>query len=82
MMAFAQINFTSELKNITVPTLVLVGELDLLKPRKYAEIIAHEIPGAELVILPNGGHAICMEQPAAFNSALLGFVLKHCEVVA
>lgn len=82
MMAFAQINFTSELKNITVPTLVLVGELDILKPRKYAEIIAHEIPGAELVILPNGGHAICMEQPAAFNSALLGFVLKHCEVVA
>ena len=80
MLAFSAIDFTSELKRITVPTLVMVGELDILKPRKYAEIIAREIPGAELIIIPNGGHAICLEQPAAFNSALLGFVFKHCEV--
>jgi 3-oxoadipate enol-lactonase len=60
---------------------VLVGELDILKPRKYAEIIAAEITGAELVIIPHAGHAVCMEQPAAFNSAVVGFVLKHCEVI-
>jgi len=34
------------------------------------------------MIIPNAGHAVCLEQPAAFNSALMGFVLKHCEVVA
>lgn len=81
MQAFSEINFTDQLKNISVPTLVMVGELDILKPRKYAEIIASEIPGAEFVLIPHAGHAVCLEQPAAFNSALLGFVLKHSEVV-
>lgn len=82
MAAFSEINFTAELSKISAPTLVLVGELDILKPRKYSEIIAREIPGAELVVIPAGGHAVCLEQPAEFNSLVLGFVLKHCEVVA
>ena len=82
MLAFSKVDFTAELKKITVPTLVLVGELDILKTRKYAEIITHEIPGAELVVIPHGGHAICMEKPGEFNDVVLGFVLKHCEVVA
>lgn len=82
MNAFLKINFTERLKEISVPALVVVGELDILKPRKYAEIIAAEIPGAELVIIPHAGHAVSMEQPAAFNSAVLGFVLKHSEVVS
>ena len=77
MLAFSKVDFTEELKKISVPTLVLVGELDILKSRKYSEIIAREIPGAELLIIPHGGHAICMEQPGAFNTAILGFVLKH-----
>jgi pimeloyl-ACP methyl ester carboxylesterase len=59
-----------------------VGELDILKSRKYSEIITREIPGSELLIIPHGGHAICMEQPGAFNTALLGFVLKHSEAAA
>lgn len=82
MLAFSKVNFTDKLKNIKAPALVLVGEQDILKPRKYAEIIAGEIQGAELVILPHCGHAACLEQPGAFNDAVLGFVLKHCEVVA
>jgi len=82
MLAFSKINFTDELKKITIPTLVMVGELDKLKSRNYSEIIAREIPGAELLIIPHGGHAICMEQPGAFNSAILGFVLKHSKEVA
>jgi len=82
MLAFSKVDFTAELKKITVPTLVLVGELDILKSRKYAEIITHEIHGSELVVIPHGGHAICMEKPGEFNDVVLGFVLKHCEVVA
>jgi 3-oxoadipate enol-lactonase len=82
MLAFSRVDFTAELKKITVPTLVLVGELDILKSRKYAEIITHEIPGSELIVIPHGGHAICMEKPGEFNDAVLGFVLKHSEIVA
>lgn len=82
MAAFSEINFTAELSKIKAPTLVLVGELDLLKPRKYSEIITREIAGAELVVIPAGGHAVCLEQPAVFNSLIMGFALKHCEGVA
>lgn len=82
MAAFSRLDITPSLKHISVPTLVLVGEEDILKSRKYSEIIANEIQGAELIVIPHSGHAVCLEQPAAFNSAVIGFVLKHCEVVA
>ncbi|HPS42426.1 MAG TPA: alpha/beta fold hydrolase [Anaerolineaceae bacterium] len=82
MRAFSKVNFTADLGQIKAPTLVLVGELDILKPRKYAEIIAAAIPGAELAIIPHAGHAACLEQPAMFNTLVLGFVAKHCEVPA
>ena len=82
MAAFTRLSITDQLSRITCPTLVLVGENDLLKPRKYSEIITNNIPGAELIIIPDAGHAVCLEKPGAFNSAVLGFILKHSEVVA
>lgn len=82
MAAFSRLDFTAQLKKIQAPTLVVVGEEDMLKPRKYSEIIAREIPGAEFLVIPHAAHAVCLEKPSEFNSALLGFILKHCEVVA
>jgi len=82
MKAFVQLDLTGELDKINAPTLVMVGEDDILKPRKYSEIIASKIPGAELAVIPHAGHAVCLEQPGIFNDLLLGFVLKHCEAVA
>lgn len=79
MSAFCRLNLTADLSRISAPTLVLVGEEDILKPRKYAEIIAAQIPGAEFILIPHAGHAVCLEKPAAFNSAVLGFILKHSE---
>ncbi len=79
LLSFSALNVTGRLKQITAPTLVIVGENDLLKPRKYAEIIAREIPGAELVVVPHAGHAVCWEQPGVFNTLLLGFVAKNSQ---
>lgn len=59
------------------PTLVLVGEQDILKPRKYSEMIAREILGAELVVVPDAGHALCLEQPGLFNALVLGFLARQ-----
>lgn len=73
-LCFERLNLTAELHRITAPTLVLVGEEDILKPRKYSEIIAREIPGAKLVVVPGAGHALCLEQPEVFNALLLGFL--------
>lgn len=77
LLSFSRLNITAELKQITAPTLVIVGEQDILKPRKYAEIIAREIAKSEFVVVPNSGHAVCWEQAGLFNTLILGFLAKQ-----
>lgn len=72
--AFLQLHITPELHRITVPTLLMVGEEDNLKPRSYADIIAREMPHAAYAVVPRAGHALCWEQPLVFNSLILGFL--------
>jgi len=77
LLSFSRLNVTAALPAIAAPTLVIVGEEDILKPRRYAQIIADQIPGAELVVIPRSGHAVCWEQPGLFNTLILGFLARH-----
>jgi len=77
LLSFSRLDVTAELHKIAVPTLVIVGEEDILKPRQYAETIAREIPHAEFAVVPHAGHAVCWEQPGVFNSLMLGFLTKQ-----
>lgn len=77
MDAFKQVNFTGKLTAIKAPCLVINAENDILKTRKYSEIIADAIPSAEFAVIPHAGHACCLEQPGIFNTLVLGFLLKH-----
>jgi 3-oxoadipate enol-lactonase len=79
LLSFSNLDITDQLGQITAPTLVASGELDLLKPRHYSEIIAGKIPGAELALIPNAGHAALWEQPGVFNTLILGFLAKHSD---
>lgn len=74
MKSFYALDITAELAQITAPTLVIVGEKDLIKGREYAEIITQKIPQAQYVIVPDAGHAVCLEKPAEVNSLLVGFI--------
>lgn len=65
------------LEKIAVPTLVLSGSDDLVAPAKMMERMARKIPGAEYASLPGCGHLGPMDQPDAFNTALLGFLQRH-----
>jgi 3-oxoadipate enol-lactonase len=62
--AFLNIDITPRLGAIACPTTVLVGEQDILKHKGFSEIIARNIPGAMLHIIPDAGHAVVIEQPA------------------
>jgi 3-oxoadipate enol-lactonase len=77
LLCFKRLNLTAELHRIAVPTLVMVGEEDILKPRKYSERIAGEIAGAQLVVVPGAGHALCLEAPGVFNALVLGFLARQ-----
>jgi len=74
LMAMAERPDSTELLgSIAVPTLVVVGEEDVLTPPADAERIAKGISGARLVTIPDAGHLSNMEQPDLFNQALTAF---------
>ncbi len=64
------------LPGISVPSIVLAGAEDepFLNATDY---MAAKIPGAAKVIIPNAGHAVNIDQPAAFNAAMLEFLAQH-----
>jgi pimeloyl-ACP methyl ester carboxylesterase len=59
------------LSTIACPTLVLVGDGDVLTPPAVAQEIASGIPGARLVVVPDCGHLSTLERPQAVNKALV-----------
>ena len=64
-----------DMKKIDVPTLILTGDEDdpCLEP---ALLMKRSIATAGLVVLPWSGHTINIEEPDAFNRALLDFFLR------
>jgi pimeloyl-ACP methyl ester carboxylesterase len=64
----------SELASIKVPTTIADGEFDEAIKRTHDEYMAQAIPGARLVILPNVSHFAMLQDPHAFNAAVLRFL--------
>lgn len=59
---------------ITVPTLCLAGALDRTAPPEVMRRMAERIPGARYVELAGTGHIANVEQPAAFDAAVITFL--------
>ncbi len=66
-------NVESWLPEITIPTLVISGEHDVISPPKEMQAFAAQIPGAQFVEIPNAGHMVPMENPEAMCEAVLPF---------
>jgi pimeloyl-ACP methyl ester carboxylesterase len=65
------------LESITVPTLAINGQLDDPDMLAIADAVQHRIPGARRVLVPEAGHLVNLEQPAAVNEALLDFLATN-----
>lgn len=65
---------TPHLKDIAVPTLVIVGREDAITPPTIAEKLVANIRGAKLVVLEKAGHYSSLEQPAGFTLAMQTFL--------
>jgi pimeloyl-ACP methyl ester carboxylesterase len=71
--AAAGVDRLPDLPRVAVPTLVLVGEEDA-PFRKPSQRMAEAIPGAELVVLPDGGHSPQFECTELWWKALSDFL--------
>jgi pimeloyl-ACP methyl ester carboxylesterase len=67
-------NMAARLGEITAPALIVVGEHDIEGMRNAADALAREIPNPRKVVLPGLGHLPNMEDPVAFNAAVLDFL--------
>jgi 3-oxoadipate enol-lactonase len=74
--AIPQIDLTDKLGAITCPVQVIVGDKDVGTPVAMSEAIHQAIPNSELVIIPDASHLSNLEQPGAFNAALLKFLAR------
>lgn len=71
---FTTFDLRPDLPRISAPTLVVTGEDDFICGPVSAREIAAEIDGAELVLVPDCGHFVFVEQRARFADAVGGFL--------
>ena len=67
-------SISEQLSEVTAPTLVLVGNQDILTPRGDSEEIADRMPNAELVVISGAAHGFMVEHASTFNRVLLDFL--------
>jgi len=63
-----------DLAAIRCPTLVIVGDGDVLTPPERAQEIVNGIAGARLSVIRDSGHLSTLEQPAAVTRSMLEFL--------
>jgi pimeloyl-ACP methyl ester carboxylesterase len=73
----SQPNWSDEdLKKITVPTAIVLGDHDEAITRGHTEYMARTIPGAKLIILKNASHFAMLQDPAGYTRAIRAFLAE------
>jgi proline iminopeptidase len=69
-------NFASSLKTVDVPTLVVIGDRDLVT-EESAQSLSASLPRSELVVLRSAGHMMFVDQTRRFNALVSNFLCSH-----
>ena len=65
---------SERLAELSVPTLIIVGDYDLPDKVALARQLPERIAGVQLAIIPGAAHMVSMEQPEVFNRLVLDFL--------
>jgi pimeloyl-ACP methyl ester carboxylesterase len=65
-------DLVDKMKTLTVPTLIVAGDEDW-PSLELSLLLKRTVPAAALIVLPNTGHTINLEEPEAFNAHLATF---------
>jgi len=52
----------------------MVGERDRITPPRHSRAIAERLAGADLVVVPDAGHALILERPEIVNEWLIAML--------
>jgi proline-specific peptidase len=72
---FHTFDLRRDLRTMSAPTLVVVGDDDMIAGPVCADAIVRELTDVRLVTIPDSGHFVYLEQPALFRAALTDFLL-------
>ncbi|MGB0749091.1 MAG: 3-oxoadipate enol-lactonase [Magnetospiraceae bacterium] len=72
--AIPKLDTLGALGGISVPTRIIVGREDPGTPVAAAEALHAAIPGSDLVVLEEASHQCGLQQPQAFNQAVISFL--------
>jgi pimeloyl-ACP methyl ester carboxylesterase len=64
-------------RDLRMPTLILIGSGDIADNQAVAGALVMAIPGAARVVVPDTGHLMYLEKPEAFSSLVSGFLKSH-----
>jgi pimeloyl-ACP methyl ester carboxylesterase len=62
-----------QLNKLSLPALIVCGSDDQMTPLRYSEFLRDHIAGARLVVVPNAGHMVMLEQPEIISNLLADF---------
>ncbi len=69
--------FTHRLNEITCPTLLIAGEKDAIKPPSFSEIMVRNIPGSQMRVIKDAGHALINEKPVELGEMVNEFLIQQ-----
>ncbi|MEM2142675.1 MAG: alpha/beta hydrolase [Candidatus Thorarchaeota archaeon] len=61
-------------QEIVVPTLIVVGDKDVMTPVKYSTFLRDRIRDSKLAVISDAGHMVMLERHREFNSAVAGWL--------
>ena len=69
-----EFDMMEDVREIAIPTLIIVGNSDLMTPLKYSKYLHECIPNSNIRVIDGAGHSVMLEKPREFNSAILDWV--------
>lgn len=66
--------YREQLKNITVPTLIVWGTEDTVIPISQADVLAREIPKIRKLIIEGARHPCYLDHPDLFHGGVISFL--------
>jgi pimeloyl-ACP methyl ester carboxylesterase len=73
-LACSKFDLSTEMASIDLPTLIICGDVDKMTPLKISSQIQETVEGSKLVVVPNAGHMVIIEQPQVVSEQIGDFI--------